>query len=323
MPVRPPENFLQRLGREIEEDAAAQRLKLAAGTHAESTARPTLDLHRIVSAPPAAQADIVRQDLPLTPPDSPPRLLVRIDPASPGPVKDIPDVTWPEAASSLTTKRLRSGSAPPDLAAEENAAPPPTKRGKVDKSAYYDYGQRLTLLHQACCDGDINAVAALIGKIDLHAVSKRDGYQALHYAVYHNHKNIAELLLSHGANLHAVTTKGGRSCLHLVLPLAGRVKMVDFLLRRGALLNVKDSRGKTLQDYARRCPDPHDSEAYRETLEDYALMRVRTALPAGAPPDLHNRRDDWKSDNVDTLPRSILSTIKLSSTKRDESGEDD
>jgi ankyrin repeat protein len=97
-------------------------------------------------------------------------------------------------------------------------------------------------IHQAAASGDVSRVNALI-RADPESVNTHDtyilfGWTPLIYAVASDHKQVVELLLSHGADVNG---KGldGTTPLEEVADV-GHKNMAEFLLSRGADVNGKN-----------------------------------------------------------------------------------
>lgn len=87
------------------------------------------------------------------------------------------------------------------------------------------------------------AEALLEAGVDVNATDDQ-GWTALHNVVgFSSLLDVAQLLLAHGANVHA-TGKNGRAPIHLATP----VTMIELLLKNGADINTKDNAGHTPLD---------------------------------------------------------------------------
>jgi cytohesin len=99
-------------------------------------------------------------------------------------------------------------------------------------------------LHKAAADGDVGVVKSLVEKGD--EVDKRENIflrTALHRAVAAGNREVAELVLSYGANPNA-RDNGGFSALHYAAINDNR-KMVELLIAKEADVNAKDASGNT------------------------------------------------------------------------------
>ena len=104
-------------------------------------------------------------------------------------------------------------------------------------------------LQECAAEGDTEMVRSMIDKgaaVD----SREEGYRktALHRATMSGHKEIAELLLAHGANPDARDIYSACS-LHYGVQ-NGHTAIVELLIAKGADVNAKNSEGKTALDIA-------------------------------------------------------------------------
>jgi ankyrin repeat protein len=111
-----------------------------------------------------------------------------------------------------------------------------------------------SLVADAAMKGDRVAVRALLAKkADVNA-SQIDGATALHWAVYRDDLELADLLLSAGANVmvanRAGVTPPGMASLY------GNASMIQRLLRAGADPKARGPNGETLLMYAARNGNP-------------------------------------------------------------------
>jgi uncharacterized protein len=160
-----------------------------------------------------------------------------------------------------------------------------------------------SLVADAVMKRDVAALRALLQKkADVNAVQV-DGSTALHWAVYHDNLQAADLLIAAGANVKAVTREG-------VTPLSmatlyGSVPMVDRLLKAGADAKELGPNGETMLMFAARNGNPRlvqlfvaagvDVNAAEKLRKTTALMwaaeqhhpeAVQALLKAGANPTL-------------------------------------
>ena len=158
-----------------------------------------------------------------------------------------------------------------------------------------------SLVADAVMKRDVTALRALLQKkADVNAVQV-DGSTALHWAVYHDNLQAADLLIAAGANVKAVTREG-------VTPLAmatlyGSVPMVERLLKAGADAKELGPNGETMLMFAARNGNPRlvqlfvaagvDVNAAEKLRKTTALMwaaeqhhpeAVQALLKAGAKP---------------------------------------
>ena len=96
---------------------------------------------------------------------------------------------------------------------------------------------------------NISKIANLVSEgLDINVREEKNGWTALHYAVYYGHYKMAKYLLENGA-LTEVKTKNGETPLHLAVK-KGNIEMVKLLLEYGAETDVVDNKGKKPIDYA-------------------------------------------------------------------------
>ena len=119
----------------------------------------------------------------------------------------------------------------------QHAEPPAAKAPEI---SIYDAVQR----------GNIEAVKQHIAVgTDINAKSNtKSQYTPLIMAVFKGHKEIAELLIANGADVHAKDMRGGTSLL--IATMLGRTKVVELLISKGANVNAKDRLGRTPLDTA-------------------------------------------------------------------------
>jgi len=136
-----------------------------------------------------------------------------------------------------------------------------------------------TLVADAVMNRDAAALRALLQKkADVNA-AQVDGSTALHWAVYHDNLEAADLLLAGGANVKAVTREG-------VTPLSmatlyGSVPMVERLLKAGADAKARGPNGETMLMFAARNGNPRLVELFLNAGVDVNAienLRKTTAL---------------------------------------------
>jgi ankyrin repeat protein len=94
--------------------------------------------------------------------------------------------------------------------------------------------------------------------IDLNWAASGSGYTALHRAVFRGYKNVARVLLEHGADVNApaVATNGnigGERPLHMAVITEGNVKqMVTMLLAAGADSTLLNGEGASPEQFAKQ-----------------------------------------------------------------------
>ena len=149
------------------------------------------------------------------------------------------------------------------------------------------------VFHQAVADGDATRVKFLINIGQQAKVNQRNkkGYTALQQSCKDGRYDVAEVLLSHGANI-ATADKKGRTALHLA-SAGGYLDIVKLLIASCADINVKDNEGKLAIDVAKsdeisallqkisdekRAKNPETNK--KATSEDWD--QNVTSLPAGS-----------------------------------------
>lgn len=93
-----------------------------------------------------------------------------------------------------------------------------------------------------------------------------DGYTPLHLAIYLNFRNIARLLLKHGADVHKRNEYGSTLT---TAAWKGNIKIIPLLIEQGTDLQEKDDNGCTACDIARHRGDIE----MREFLEGVTLRQ--------------------------------------------------
>ena len=109
---------------------------------------------------------------------------------------------------------------------------------------------------------------------------------ALHYAIHANHKEVAELLVSRGADVNAKNWRG-RSPLFFV---NGSLDLVEFLIENGADIDARDSTGSTVLHYASLFQGPSFGGRPRPSIFAVELLRLGVNV---------NIRDDNGSTPLD------------------------
>jgi ankyrin repeat protein len=109
-----------------------------------------------------------------------------------------------------------------------------------------------TSIHDAVSKGNIEAVKHHIAAgTDINAKSNtKSQYTPLFMAAFKGHKEIAELLIANGADVHAKDKSGGTSLL--IATMLGRTEVVELLISKGAYVNAKDRLGRTPLDFAKK-----------------------------------------------------------------------
>ena len=138
-------------------------------------------------------------------------------------------------------------------------------------------------IHDAAMKGDLNGVQAELDKgIDVDQLLGTDYVRdplepfmpivlegaPLHYAVVGGHKEVAELLISKGADVNA-KDKDGWTPLHEAT-MGGHKEVAELLIVKGADVNAKDEGGNTPLDGAEEVSEdgsPEDKAAKKETAD--------------------------------------------------------
>lgn len=102
---------------------------------------------------------------------------------------------------------------------------------------------------KAVKNNNISKIVNLVSEgIDVNVKDAKNGWTALHYAVYYGHYKTAKYLLENGA-ITEVRNNKGETPLHLAVKV-GNEKLVKLLLEYGAETDVVDYNGKKPLDYA-------------------------------------------------------------------------
>jgi ankyrin repeat protein len=112
-------------------------------------------------------------------------------------------------------------------------------------------------IHAAAENGDVGRVAQLLTADPalVHSVRRKDiPDQPLHVAALAGNRQVANLLLRHGADVNARGDQG-MTPLHCAA-LNGNLEMAELLLKRGADPTLKDDAGDTALQMASRNNDP-------------------------------------------------------------------
>ena len=108
-------------------------------------------------------------------------------------------------------------------------------------------------IHDAAEEGDLAGVQAELDKgADVNAKSNHvsnKGWSPLYFASRNGHKEVAELLLSNGADVNAKNDRGSTPLLASVQ--RGRKEIAELLIANGA--DVKDTNGTLLYGAASYC----------------------------------------------------------------------
>ncbi len=149
-------------------------------------------------------------------------------------------------------------------------------------------------LREAIEKGEIARVRDLVRVgANIENMNDRNGLTAMHYASSYGHKNIIEILLDSGANIHAYDAKKATP-LHSAAS-GGYSDITRLLLDRGAVIDEKDEHGWTPFHKAAR--NGHVS-VVRELLESGADINAQGPKGRTA---LHTAAFDNKEDIVSLL----------------------
>ena len=125
-----------------------------------------------------------------------------------------------------------------------------------------------TPLHEAAVGGHKDVAELLIAHgADVNANCARAGGgrfggTPLHEAVFGGHKDVAELLISKGADINAKQS-GGLTPLD-VAAFKGHINVVELLIARGADVNITDRGGRTALRWAKHGRHPEIVELLQE-----------------------------------------------------------
>lgn len=111
--------------------------------------------------------------------------------------------------------------------------------------------RRIDDFYEAVIDNNISGVMSLYEN-DPGLINASYGYQKespLHYAVYKSHRQIAEFLISNGADVNAKASIDGTTPLHW-MAMSGQCELMELLISKGANVNARDDLGKTPLKYA-------------------------------------------------------------------------
>lgn len=118
-------------------------------------------------------------------------------------------------------------------------------------------------INAAARAGDLKRVTALLdSESDLVSYSDLPGFTPLHEAVSKGQRDVAEVLLSKGADVHA-RSKSGATPLH-VAAVSGYTDLAEVLLDEGADVNARDGNGHTPLQWVRNGQDAGLAELLRQ-----------------------------------------------------------
>jgi ankyrin repeat protein len=100
-------------------------------------------------------------------------------------------------------------------------------------------------IHNAAQHGDVQKIKALLNDNPALVFSKDNyGNTPLHDAALNGHKDVAELLVAHGADVNAKNNNGSTP-LHLAASYKGHKDVAELLLANKAKVNAEDNKGQT------------------------------------------------------------------------------
>lgn len=99
-------------------------------------------------------------------------------------------------------------------------------------------------IHDAAADGNLEGIRKALEKCPALANAKDNQWTPLHYAAEGGHAEVAELLITKGADVNARATMDGRTALHWAA-FYGHIAVAEVLVTRGADANAKDDEGDT------------------------------------------------------------------------------
>ena len=157
------------------------------------------------------------------------------------------------------------------------------------------------VFHQAVADGDATRVKFLINLGQQARVNQRNkqGYTSLQQSCKDGRYEVADVLLSHGANI-AATDKQGRTALHLA-STGGYLDIVKLLIASCADINIKDNDGNLAVDVAK---NDEITALLQKTLEEKQAKNPETKKVIS---------EDW-SQNVTSLPAGSRNSLVSNSS---------
>lgn len=116
--------------------------------------------------------------------------------------------------------------------------------------------QGLFALHRAACTGNTETIKLLLDHECLVNIRDSNGFTPLHYAALNGKDEAIHVLIQRGANVNACDNSQELTPLHLVFKredLSAQPKTVTNLISHGALINVRDGKGRIPLHYAVKC----------------------------------------------------------------------
>ncbi|MEM7176041.1 MAG: ankyrin repeat domain-containing protein, partial [Chlamydiota bacterium] len=99
-------------------------------------------------------------------------------------------------------------------------------------------------------NGYENTVKHILAHYNVDVNAKMGGWPPLHYAAFYNSKEVAKILLQHGADVNA-KNEDGETPLHYAA-FYNNKEVADLLINAGADKNIKDNDNQTPLDLARK-----------------------------------------------------------------------
>jgi 26S proteasome non-ATPase regulatory subunit 10 len=112
-----------------------------------------------------------------------------------------------------------------------------------------------TPLHMAVLGGQPEIVELLISKGADVNIKSRNGKIPLQMAFEKDAPDIVEIFIKQGMPINSNINQYGRTLLHEAA-IMGKLKIADFLIAKGAVIEAKDKAGKSPLDYALICDHP-------------------------------------------------------------------
>jgi len=138
-----------------------------------------------------------------------------------------------------------------------------------------------TTLHNAAYRGNAEICSTLLrGGADTE-IENELGNKPLMFAACYGHVECARVLLAHGADISAYSSKNGLTALHKAC-MEGRVQIVQVLLAHGAFLKAIDKKGRTPEQLigieGKRTPSEKEIREISEILRGGGGKRIFSAL---------------------------------------------